>query len=58
MNESDKENINNEELPESTEEVVAEEAPAEEVVAEEAPAEEVVAEEAPAEEAEKKLLKK
>ena len=55
MNESDKENINNEELPESTEEVVAEEAPAEEVVAEEvvaeeAPAEEVVAEEAPAEE--------
>ena len=45
MNESDKENINNEELPESTEEVVAEEAPAEEVVAEEAPAEEVVAEE-------------
>src|SRR6056300_1181531 len=52
MNESDKENINNEELPESTEEVVAEEAPAEEVVAEEAPAEEVVAEEAPAEEEE------
>jgi len=50
MNESDKENINNEDLPESTEEVVAEEAPAEEVVAEEAPAEEVVAEEAPAEE--------
>ena len=51
MNESDKENINNEELPESTEEVVAEEAPAEEVVAEEAPAEEeVVAEEATAEE--------
>ena len=50
MNESDKENINNEELPESTEEVVAEEAPAEEVVAEEAPAEEVVAEEAPAQE--------
>jgi large subunit ribosomal protein L19 len=56
MNESDKENINNEDIPESTEEapaeeVVAEEAPAEEVVAEEAPAEEVVAEEAPAEEA-------
>jgi len=55
MNESDKENINNEDIPESTEEapaeeVVAEEAPAEEVVAEEAPAEEVVAEEAPAEE--------
>jgi large subunit ribosomal protein L19 len=50
MNESDKENINNEDLPESIEEVVAEEAPAEEVVAEEAPAEEVVAEEAPAEE--------
>ena len=50
MNESDKENINNEELPESTEEVVAEEAPAEEVVAEEAPAEEVVAEEVVAEE--------
>jgi large subunit ribosomal protein L19 len=50
MNESDKENINNEELPESTEEVVAEEAPAEEVVAEEAPAEEAVTEEAPAEE--------
>ena len=37
MNESDKENINNEDIPESTEE-----APAEEVVAEEAPAEEVV----------------
>ena len=50
MNESDKENKNNEELQESAEEVVAEEAPAEEVVAEEAPAEEVVAEEAPAEE--------
>ena len=55
MNESDKENINNEDIPESTEEapaeeVVAEEAPAEEVVAEEAPAEVVVAEEAPAEE--------
>jgi large subunit ribosomal protein L19 len=55
MNESDKENINNEDIPESTEEapaeeVVAEVAPAEEVVAEEAPAEEVVAEEAPAEE--------
>jgi large subunit ribosomal protein L19 len=55
MNESDKENINNEDILESTEqapaeEVVAEEAPAEEVVAEEAPAEEVVAEEAPAEE--------
>jgi large subunit ribosomal protein L19 len=55
MNESDKENINNEDIPESTEEapaeeVVAEEAPAEEVVAEEAPAEEVVVEEAPAEE--------
>ena len=33
MNESDKENINNEDIPESTEE-----APAEEVVAEEAPA--------------------
>ena len=45
MNESDKENINNEDIPESTDE-----APAEEVVAEEAPAEEVVAEEAPAEE--------
>jgi large subunit ribosomal protein L19 len=56
MNESDKENINNEDIPESTEEapaeeVVAEEAPAEEVVAEEAPAEEVVAEEVVAEEA-------
>ena len=51
MNESDKENKNNEELQESAEEVVAEEAPAEEVVAEEAPAEEeVVAEEATAEE--------
>jgi large subunit ribosomal protein L19 len=55
MNESDKENINNEDIPESTEEasaeeVVTEEAPAEEVVTEEAPAEEVVAEEAPAEE--------
>ena len=60
MNESDKENINNEDILESTEEapaeeVVAEEAPAEEVVAEEVvaeetPAEEVVAEEAPAEE--------
>ena len=57
MNESDKENKNNEELQESAEEVVAEEAPAEEapaeeeVVAEKAPAEEeVVAEEAPAEE--------
>ena len=43
MNESDKENINNEDLPESTEEVVAEEAPAEEVVAEEAPAEDEAA---------------
>jgi len=50
MNESDKENINNEELPESTEEVVAEESPTEEVVVEEAPAEEVVAEESPTEE--------
>ena len=57
MNESDKENKNNEELQESAEEVVAEEAPAEEapaeeeVVAEKAPAEEeAVAEEAPAEE--------
>jgi len=44
MNESDKENKNNEELQESAEEVVAEEAPAEEeVVAEEATAEEEVA---------------
>jgi large subunit ribosomal protein L19 len=67
MNETDKENINNEEeVVETTEETVteevaSEEAPADEVVAEEAPAEEaasedapvdeVVAEEAPAEEA-------
>ncbi len=63
MNDSDKENTSNEEiisseetLEASTEEVVAEEAPAEEVVAEEAPVEEapaevVVAEEAPVEEA-------
>jgi large subunit ribosomal protein L19 len=55
MNESDKENINNEDIPESTEEapaeeLVTEEAPAEELVTEEAPAEELVAEEAPAEE--------
>ena len=67
MNETDKENTNNEEeVAETTEETVteevaSEEAPADEVVAEEAPAEEaasedtpadeVVAEEAPAEEA-------
>jgi large subunit ribosomal protein L19 len=50
MNESDKENINNEDIPESTEEAPTEEAPTEEAPTEEAPAEEVVAEEAPAEE--------
>ena len=47
MNESDKENMNNEDIPESTEEAPVEEVVSEEeVVAEEAPAEEVVAEEA------------
>ncbi len=67
MNETDKENTNNEEeVVETTEEtvteevaseeapadeVVAEEAPAEEVASEDTPADEVVAEEAPAEEA-------
>jgi len=57
MNETDKENTNNEEeVVETTEETVteevaSEEAPADEVVAEESPADEVVAEEAPAEEA-------
>jgi large subunit ribosomal protein L19 len=50
MNESDKENMNNQDLPESTDEVVTEDAPAEEVVAEEASVEEVVTEDAPAEE--------
>ena len=62
MNDSDKENINNDELISSEEatnalnegvaadEVVADKAPAEEVAADEAPAEEVVADEAPAEE--------
>ena len=56
MNETDKENTNNEEeVVETTEETVteevaSEEAPADEVVAEEAPAEEVASEEASAEE--------
>jgi large subunit ribosomal protein L19 len=50
MNDSDKENMNNQDLPESTDEVVTEDAPAEEVVAEEASVEEVVTEDAPAEE--------
>ena len=56
MNETDKENTNNEEeVVETTEEtvteeVVSEEAPADEVVAEEAPAEEAASEEASAEE--------
>ena len=56
MNETDKENtINEEEVVETaeetvTEEAASEEAPADEVVAEEAPAEEVASEEAPAEE--------
>ena len=51
MNDSDKENMNNQDLPESTDEVVTEDAPAEEVVAEEASVEEVVTEDAPDEEA-------
>jgi large subunit ribosomal protein L19 len=42
--------MNNQDLPESTDEVVTEDAPAEEVVAEEASVEEVVTEDAPAEE--------
>jgi len=50
MNDSDKENMNNQDLPESTDEVVTEDAPAEEVVAEEASVEEVVTEDAPSEE--------
>jgi large subunit ribosomal protein L19 len=51
MNDSDKENMNNLDLPESTDEVVIEDVPAEEVVAEEASVEEVVTEDAPDEEA-------
>ncbi len=50
MNDSDKENMNNQDLPESTDEVATEDAPAEEVVAEEASVEEVVTEDALAEE--------
>ena len=50
MNDSDKENMNNQDLPESTDEVATEDAPAEEVVAEEASVEEVDTEDAPAEE--------
>ena len=50
MNDSDKENMNNQDLPESTDEVATEDAPAEEVVAEEASVEEVDTEDALAEE--------
>jgi large subunit ribosomal protein L19 len=50
MNDSDKENMNNQDLPESTDEVVTEDAPVEEAATQEAPAEEVVTEDAPAEE--------